>query len=131
MKGTSLKKDSKGIQDYLGNHFMHLFTFSRNKETSSAVITHSISADCISTNTDSFIKKLIHLLCIDNYKRVVSQETSKKKESYYYNLSHNLHADHDYHSMATSLQEAREVISQLPDEFKLPYSMYKIGRAHV
>lgn len=130
MKGTSLKKYSKGMHVDLFNHLIQAFT-NHNYSDQLCKNSNDILLDnSNSSNSNSLFKRLIHLLCIKNYSKAMMQNMNYKEE-YYYHLSHKHYDDEENFSMSVSLKEAREVINQLPDDLKIPYSMYISGFQHI
>lgn len=79
------------------------------------------------TNFKGWIYTIMRNIFINNYRRVVREQTFVDQTENLYHLSTPRDEAQDYTESAYDLKEMRRIVNSLPREYKVPFSMHVAG----
>lgn len=79
------------------------------------------------TNFRGWIYTIMRNIFINNYRRVVREQTFVDQTENLYHLSTPRDEAQDYTESAYDLKEMRRIVNSLPREYKVPFSMHVAG----
>lgn len=79
------------------------------------------------TNFKGWIYTIMRNIFINNYRRVVREQTFVDQTENLYHLSTPRDEAQDYTESAYDLKEMRRIVNSLPHEYKVPFSMHVAG----
>ena len=79
------------------------------------------------TNVKGWIYTIMRNIFINNYRRVVREQTFVDQTENLYHLSTPRDEAQDYTESAYDLKEMRRIVNSLPREYKVPFSMHVAG----
>ena len=79
------------------------------------------------TNFKGWIYTIMRNIFINNYRRVVREQTFVDQTENLYHLSTPRDEAQDYSESAYDLKEMRRIVNSLPREYKVPFSMHVAG----
>ena len=79
------------------------------------------------TNFKGWIYTIMRNIFINNYRRVVREQTFVDQTENLYHLSTPRDEAQDYTESAYDLKEMRRIVNSLPREYKVPFSMHVTG----
>lgn len=79
------------------------------------------------TNFKGWIYTIMRNIFINNYRRVVREQTFVDQTENLYHLSTPRDEAHEYTESAYDLKEMRRIVNSLPREYKVPFSMHVAG----
>ena len=131
MNSTTFKNELVGVQDEL-LRFAFKLTADREEANDLLQETSLKALDnedkyTPETNFKGWIYTIMRNIFINNYRRVVREQTFVDQTENLYHLSTPRDEAQDYTESAYDLKEMRRIVNSLPREYKVPFSMHVAG----